>query len=220
MKKAIVVFVGFMGLATSAVAQTPVAIVEDVQGNVTGVEFMDYVARGKIIKLGPTGSIVLSYMKSCSRETISGIGTVVVGAEESLVHLAEIKSDKTECDSSRAHATARETRDVAATVVRSVSKDNSITPQVTLYGVSPIVEAKGRGTLTIDRLDVKDQRQQIELRGNQLKGKFYDFVSAGKSLTPGGTYAATFGSSKTVFKIDPQAKSGATPIVGRLLRLE
>ena len=41
------------GLATSAAAQVPVAIVEDVQGKVVGVEFMDYVAPGKVIKLGP-----------------------------------------------------------------------------------------------------------------------------------------------------------------------
>ena len=45
--------VGVLGLAASAAAQSPVAIVEDVQGKVDGVEFMDYVAPGKVIKLGP-----------------------------------------------------------------------------------------------------------------------------------------------------------------------
>jgi len=52
---------------------------------VTGAEFMDYVAPGKVIKLGQPGSIVLSYTKSCWREVITGVGTVIVGAEESMV---------------------------------------------------------------------------------------------------------------------------------------
>ena len=58
-------------------AEPPVAVVEDVQGKVTGAEFMDYVVPGQVIKLGQGGKVVLGYMKSCWRETISGIGTVI-----------------------------------------------------------------------------------------------------------------------------------------------
>jgi len=61
--------IGVFGLAVSAAAQVPVAIVEDVQGKVDGVQFMDYVAPGKVIKLGPKATVVLGYMKSCWRET-------------------------------------------------------------------------------------------------------------------------------------------------------
>jgi len=220
MKKAIVVVVGVMGFAGSATAQAPVAVVEEVQGNVTGAEFMDYVAQGKVIKLGQGGSVVLGYMKSCRRETIAGTGTVIVGQDESMVHLAEVNGTKTECDSAQAHATARETSGVAATVVRSLAKDASASPQLTLYGTAPLVEAKGRGTLVFERLDQKGERQQFDLTGNQLKGRFYDLAGTSKSLTPGGTYAATFASRRIVFRVDPQAKPGPTPIVGRLLRME
>ncbi len=221
MKKAIVVLFGVMGFAGSATAQTPVAVVEEVQGKVTGAEFMDYVAPGKVIKLEAGGSVVLGYMNSCRRETIAGVGTVIIGTDESMVHLAEVKAARMECDAGHAHATARETSDVAATVVRSLGKDAaSVTPQVTLYGASPLVEARGRGTLVIDRLDQKGERQQFELTGNQLKGRFYDLAGTSKSLTPGGTYAATFASRRIVFRVDSQAKPGPTPIVGRLLRME
>src|SRR5688572_6148429 len=91
MKKAIVVVFGVMGFAGSATAQAPVAVVEEVQGNVTGAEFMDYVVPGKVIKLGQGASVVLGYMKSCRRESISGTGTVIVGQDESKVHLAEVE---------------------------------------------------------------------------------------------------------------------------------
>jgi hypothetical protein len=93
-------------------------------------------------------------------------------------------------------------------------------PQLTLYGASPFVEAKGRGTLTVRRLDLVGEQHQIALGGTQLKGRFVDFAGEDVALVPGGLYAATFKSSEIVFRVDAQAKPGATPIVGRLLRLE
>jgi hypothetical protein len=222
MKHLIAVSAGLLALATSAAAESPVAVVEDVQGKVTGAEFMDYVAPKAVIKIGDGGSIVLSYMTSCRREKISGIGTVIVGTEESVVHLADVKSEKTDCDSRQTHVT-RETGEVAATVLRSMDKDKAAPlpkPRLTLYGASPLVEARGRGTLVVQRLDVAGEREQVDLGGTQLKGRFFDFASQDRALAPGGLYAATFKSSKVVFQVDPQAKPGATPIVGRLLRME
>lgn len=222
MKRTFAVCASLLALAGTASAQTPVAVVEEVQGKVTGAEFMDYVTPKTVIKLGPGGSVVLSYMNSCRRETISGIGTVIVGTDESNVHLADVKAEKTDCDSRQTHATNRATSEVAATVLRSVdqSKDAGIKTQLTLYGTAPLFEVMGKGTLVIDRLDVKGERQQVELSGNQLKGRFYDFAGTNRALAPGGTYAATFASAKVVFHVDPQAKPGATPIVGRLIRLQ
>jgi hypothetical protein len=108
-------------------------------------------------------------------------------------------------------------------VLRSLKEDRNgaaIQPQLTIYGTSPVVEAKGKGTLVVERLDIKGERQQIELTGTQAKGRFYDFARTGKTLTAGGTYAATFGTSRIVFRVDAQARPGPTPIVGRLIRLE
>ena len=221
MKRAIAVCVGLLALASPAAAEPPVAVVEEVSGKVTGAEFMDYVAPKSVIKIGAGGSIVLSYMQSCRRETISGIGTVIVGTEESVVHLADVKAEKTACDSNQSHAINRATSEVAATVMRSVVPINTLPkPQLTLYGTSPLVQAKGRGTLVMERLDVTGERQQIDLDGKQLRGRFFDFASANRALAPGGVYAATFGASKIVFRVDPWAHPGATPIVGRLLRME
>src|ERR1700738_4307715 len=115
-----------IGFTTLAAAQTPVAVVEDVQGKVTGVEFMDYVAPGKVIKLGPAGMVVLGYMKSCWRETITGVGSVIVGAAESTVHLGDVKAGKVDCDSNHVQLIDRTVGESAATVVRSVNEKPSI----------------------------------------------------------------------------------------------
>ena len=219
MKRSIAVCLGLLALASPAAAESPVAVVEDIKGKVTGAEFMDYVTPKAVIEIGDGGSVILSYLKSCRRETISGTGTVIIGTEESAVHLAEVKAEKTNCDPNQTNATTRETSGVAATVLRSVDSSTP-RPQITLYGASPLVEAKGRGKLVIRRLDVPGERQEINLGGTQLKGRFLDFASENVALVPGGLYAAAFKSSQIVFLVDAQAKPGATPIVGRLLRLE
>jgi hypothetical protein len=211
---------GVLALASPAAADSPVAVVEEIKGKVTGAEFMDYVTPRSIIKIADGGSVVLSYLKSCRRETISGAGTVVVGTDASIVDQAVLKAEKTNCDSSQANATSRDTSGVAATVLRSVDQPSLPEPQLTLFGASPFVEAKGRGTLTVRRLDLAGERYQIALGGTQLKGKFVDFAGENVALIPGGLYAASFKSAEIVFRVDAQAKPGATPIVGRLLRLE
>lgn len=223
MKRAIAVGFGLLALAGPAAAEVPVAVVEEVQGKVTGAEFMDYLTPKAVIKLGPGGSVTISYMKSCQRETINGLGTVIIGTDESFVQFADVKREKTDCDSTQSHATTKATSEAAATVLRSLASDKSgpkIKTQLTLYGSSPMVEAKGKGTLVIERLDVRGERQQVELNGNQARGKFYDFAGTSRALTPGGIYSASFGTSKIVFLVDANAKPGPTPIVGRLIRLD
>jgi hypothetical protein len=221
MKSIFAALVGVVGFSGLAAAQAPVAVVEDVQGPVTGAEFMDYVAPGKVIKLGPAGTIVLGYMKSCRRETITGVGTVIVGKEESMVHLGEVKAGTTECDASRSQMINREVGESAATVVRSLEQKGPTSPRFTLYGLSPVFETTGRGKLLVERLDVKGERYDVNIAtAPMVRGKFYDFARAGTALQPGGIYAASQGSRKAVFQVDPRAGPGAGPIIGRLVRIE
>jgi len=222
MKTAVIVCLGLLALAPVAAADSPVAVVEDVKGNVTGAEFMDYVTPRSVIKIGQGGSIILSYLNSCQRETITGAGTVVIGNQQSMVDQSVVTAEKTNCDSNQANATSKDTSGVAATLLRSVDNNAPALPepQLTLYGASPFVEAKGRGTLVVRRLDQAGEQHQIALGGTQLKGKFVDFAREDVALVPGGLYAATFKSAEIVFRVDAKAKPGATPIVGRLLRLQ
>jgi hypothetical protein len=211
---------GVLGLTVSAAAQAPVAVVEAVKGKVAGVEFMDYVAPGNKIELGAKGSIVLSYMKSCRREIITG-GTVTVGTEQSTVDHGKVERTVVDCDADHIQLTAREASQSAATVFRSMAptQQAASTPQITLYGRSPVVETNGPGTLVIERLDQPGERHEVTLSNKLLnRGRFYDFAKAHKALTPGATYRASLGGLTVVFKVDAKAKPGSTPIIGRLLR--
>ncbi|MCP3374473.1 hypothetical protein [Bradyrhizobium cajani] len=222
MKSLIGAFVGAFCVAAPALAQTPAAIVEDVQGKVDGIAFMDYVAPGKIIKLGPKASITLSYLKSCQRETISE-GVVLVGAEQSTVQLGEVKREKVPCDTNAARLSEREANQSAATTFRTVRSDAKGAPAKlpTIYGVAPLVQAKSGSTLVIERTDGKEPTISVPLKSDTMvHGRFYDFAKAGKSLTPGGSYLAILGAKRYAFQVDAGATSSPTPLVGRLLRLE
>jgi hypothetical protein len=204
----------------SAAGLAPVAVVEDVQGKVTGVQFMDYVVPGQVIKLGEGGSITLGYMKSCWRETISGIGTVLVGTDQSSVHLSQFKADKVPCDASQAERISKQTGESAATVVRSLNVVPEAPPLV-LHGQSPIVAVSERGKLQIERLDAAGEQHEVDLTMAPLtRGKFYDLAKAHIALTPGGTYSLALKSKTAKIVVADDAKPGAGPVIGRLVPLQ
>ena len=226
MKSPIVAAVFVLGSITSSVAQSPAAIVEDVKGKVTGAEFMDYVTPGTVIKLGADGTVVLGYMSSCVRETIKG-GVVVVGTDESRTSLGDVSREKVDCDGKRAQLAPAQATQSAATTFRSLSPAKppgattaSVSPQPVIYGLSPVIEIAKPGKIVIERIDRPGEKFEANLTAKVLvKGRFYDLAAAGKSLAAGGTYAVTAGSQRAEFKVDPAARSGASPIVGRLVRL-
>jgi hypothetical protein len=217
MKQLIAVCAGLLALATSAAAESPVAVVEEVQGKVTGAEFMDYVVPGQVIKLGAGGSITLGYMKSCWRETITGIGTVIVGTEESSVHLAEFKAGKVPCDSGL--TVGKEVGESAATIVRSIKEDHA-KPSLVLHGLSPLVAVSERGKLVVDRLDAQGEHYELDLTGTPfVHGKFYDFAKANIALKPGGAYAIKLNAKSVAFVVDADATAGTGPVMSRLVSL-
>lgn len=219
---------GFLKLAgmlvLAASAQTPVAIVEDVTGNPAGVQFMDYVDPGKVIRLGPHDTIALSYMKSCWREIITG-GTVTVGTEQSAVEAGTVERAKVECEGSKMMLSAALANKSAAMAFRERPRNAEEMPpprpQFTLFGLSPVIEIRPGGTLVIERIDKPGERHELLASAERLThGAFLDLVKAGVVLAPGGIYRAKVDTREAVFKIDAGAQGGMTPIVGRLVRLQ
>jgi hypothetical protein len=218
---AMIGLIGLTGVASAGQAQAPVAVIEDMQGKVTGAELMDYVVPGQVIKLNAGSSIVIGYMKSCWRETISGIGTVIVGSEQSSVHLAEFKAGKVPCDTTQAERINKEAGESAATVVRSLKDDPKGPPPLVLHGQSPILATSERGKLVVERIDVKGERYEVDLaKAHPARGKFYDLSKSNVMLKPGGAYSMTVNSKSTAFVVDSGAVPGAGPVIGRLVTLQ
>ena len=194
-------------------APGPAALVEEVRGTTAGVAFMDYVATGKVIRLGPQESIVLGYLGSCWHETIKG-GIVTVGAEQSEVQGGEVSRRKVMCNGGKIALTPRQANQSAGTTVRALHAK----PALTLYGLFPVVEADG-GTLTIVRVDREGEYHVANVpvkRGTRRS--FFDFATTKRALAAGGTYRANIGSRRILFLIDPNATARDVPIISRLLR--
>ena len=87
-------------VSVATAAEPEGALVESISSNSLDVQPMDFVRVGQIIRLGPYGTIVLSYKASCVREMITG-GIVTIGSEYSYVRSGEIRTLGNGCDTGR-----------------------------------------------------------------------------------------------------------------------
>ena len=198
---------------TPGLTQPPVALVEEIRGNPAGVEFMDYVTAGTVVQLKPQETIVLGYLTSCWHETITG-GTVTIGTEQSEVRGGKVTRTKVRCEGGRIALTAGQANQSAGTSFREVDQG-----MLTLYGLSPLVEAPGGTALLIVRIDREGEYHVADMPGKRgTPRSFFDLAKAKKKLTAGGTYRASIGTQQIVFKVDPGAKATGVPIIARMLR--
>jgi hypothetical protein len=212
-------------VATQAAARAPAplvptALVEDVKSATADVEFMDYVGNRQVVKLGPSDVLVLSYLKSCEHETITG-GTVVVGAERSEVQGGQVVRTKVPCDGGNIQLSAQQASQSAASAFRLQSADTLRT----LYALAPVVQiprnlASADRVLVIDRTDGPGESHRFEIDDTIITARFYDLAKTNLSLARGATYDASIGAHKVTFRIDPRAASTPTPVVSRLLRFQ
>jgi hypothetical protein len=122
MKSASLVLVAWLICTGPVLAAGPVAaLVEDVSGGSAGVEAMDYVEAGKVIRLAPQDSIVLSYLYSCVRERIEG-GVITIGRERSEVLSGKVERNLATCDTGRIRLTAEIASQSAGMVFRSIDR--------------------------------------------------------------------------------------------------
>src|SRR5271166_1617833 len=151
--------------SVAAAAPMQVALVENVTGNPAGAEFMDYLETGKIIQLGPSDTIVLSYMSSCVRETITG-GTVTVGTDRSEVQAGKVARSTVPCDAGKMLLADRVSQ-FGGKIFRGSPPGGGpapdSNPQFTLYGRSPILELKAPGSLLIERIDRAGERYVVDV---------------------------------------------------------
>ena len=201
-------------------AGTPRAIVEEIAAPGVNLEFMDYVHEGQVINLKLKKSISLSYLSSCTQETIVG-GRVVIGLRQSVVMGGSLDRRNTKCPNSKLSVTKSQGKASGVIAFRAPprSKAPAKNRKILLRHVSPIIEVGKAEQFRLDRLE--SFRPEFELRlsrKNLLRGRFVDFRKLGITLTPGSAYRATFGKWSVEFAIDSLAVAGSVPLIERLIR--
>src|SRR4029078_12956070 len=138
----------------------------------------------KVIKLATGGKLVLGYLKSCWRETISG-GTVTVGTEQSDIQGGTAERVKVACDVAKMQQSAELASKSGAFVTRAPPTGTrpsltQLRPKFTLFGQSPLVEVAKGGTVVIERVDKPGERYEITDKMPLVRGAFYDFAADNK----------------------------------------
>jgi len=193
----------------------PAAIVEEVTSASVGVGFMDYLEPGRIIQLRPGERMVLGYLRSCWREAITG-GRITVGVEKSSVEGGRIQRERVECDGGRLRLTVGQAGKSGVVIFRRPAQPSQSPvprPQLTVYGTSPFISLTGGNRIVIERLDQPEEPLEIVVAENDV-----DLADHNKFLKPGGVYRVRASERSIVFKIDPFARPGKGPIIGRLIR--
>lgn len=201
----------------ATLAGEPAAIVEEIRADGTGLEVMDYVEEGRVIELGATGSVILGYLRSCWRERITG-GNVRVGREQSGVVGGEIKRSRVDCDGGALEPATAAGGD-AVIVFRlpppPTGQESLPAPERVLFGTHPLITLPAPGgDVSIVRLDSAEPRLDFT-----VSGRYLDLAETKMKLAAGGLYRIEAGHRMIVFGIDPYARAGQGPVLGRLLRM-
>jgi hypothetical protein len=212
-----------LALSNAAVARmpaplVPTALVEDVKSASADIEFMDYVGTGQVIKLEPHDVLVLSYLKSCEHETITG-GTVHIGSDKSEVEGGRIVRTQVRCNGGNMKLSAQQANTSGASSFRL--QNAAFEP--TVYALPPVIQIpKMRSgesrTLVIERSKRPNERFAVDIDESLVNGGFYDLAKTDVRLRRGALYTATLGSRTFTFKVDAKAKAGKAPVISRLLR--
>jgi len=206
--------------ARDAAPKVPTALVEDVKSATAGVDFMDYVGSGQVIKLAPHDTLVLSYLQSCEQETITG-GTVIVGTERSAVQGGQVARTKAPCDGGKIRLSDAEASKSAASAFRVQSAET----EITLYAQAPALAfpkmlPSADRTLVIRRVGRPGESHTIRISDASAAAGFFDLAKINLHLARGSVYMASLAGQNVPFRIDANAQSGPAPIASRLLRFE
>jgi hypothetical protein len=200
------------------------AVVEDMTGRISGIEVFDFLAPGKTVTLPAGAKLVLGYMQSCTRETITGpstgASTVTIGETGSTAAGgAKLQSEQLKC-ATTAQLGAGQAGKSGAMVFRGQpgsgrKKADIPDPSAILLYTAPAFAVAKPGQLTIERLDVAETVQVFE-----VTGKLFDYGKTGKRLDAGGFYRVQLNGQSTVFQISLDAAEGSGPLLLRLVRFQ
>ena len=192
-----------------AAGPAPTAIIEEVGPTVEGVQVLEYLAPGQTIRLGEDGEIVIGYLTSCVRETVTG-GTVTVGASESTVERGTVVRERVRCNGGGAQLTQAQREKSGVSTWR---KGDTEQPR-RIYSLTPLLTfASPPGRVVIERTDFP--AEPIEIAN---PGRVVDLAEHAQTLARGGRYTIHAAGLSEEIVIDTAARVHGGPVVGRLIR--
>ncbi len=192
---------------SSEAAPKAVAIVENSTRNEGPGQAFDMLPENTVLDLAQGETIVLGYLKSCVRETITG-GKVTVGLKESVVEGGKVTREKTECTETRLALTADESQQSATIAFRPGDAIRHI------FTRQPMIIAEKSEKVKIMPFDGGETWNLAPESGR------IDFLSAKLEMQPGQRYRVTGDVATIIIEVDPAASAGVNGILERVVVLE
>jgi len=182
--------------ASSVLAATPVALVEDSSGG--GVGVFEMLEEGRTIDLGADAVLVLGYLQSCVHERIEG-GQVTVGREQSEVLNGKVQRTTVECGGGNLILTAAQSQASGAIVLRGASKPRGEVRQV--FSTQPFILTRSPGEIVLSRVGnpADNHRLAASCRGEGRCG--VDLAETSLVLKAGASYQVRSGTRVVVFDV-------------------
>jgi len=198
-----------LALGTAARANEAMVLIESVSAPVAGVTPMTYVRPGATIDLGQSTVLVLDYLGSCVRETVTG-GIVHVGARFGQVEHGTVVNDRMDCGGGQLQVAAANS--MGGVVYRAVGDIFEI------HSTEPVILAGAPGRLTITRLDQNAPAIHLDTSEEGGRAPFaIDLAALHVSLVAGASYRLDLGERQVTIRVDPSASGAEMPLVRRLL---
>jgi hypothetical protein len=191
--------------AAAQAASRPVAIVEESARTDGKGQAFELLAESDTVSLAAGETIILGYLKSCVRETITG-GTVTVGAKESVVEGGKVAREKTECAVNKLALTADESQQSATIAFRGIIKH--------VYTKQPIIMV---GTSTSVTIEPYDGGETWSLKPTD---KRIDFRAAKLEMQAGKRYKVVGVKNAMIIEVDPAATTAKTGPLERVVILD
>lgn len=194
-------------MAADTLAAGRTAIVEDISTSRAGIVALDILTDGQKIDLPAGARLVVDYVESCLRETITG-GHVTIGLRESKVTGGTVQRETMQCPQPVKTETAAGPQPPLS--FRGAVKPK---PALTILYTSPVIMLMTPGDAVIERIDHPETSRSFRVE------TLVDLAKQQIFLTPGGVYKLSANAMELIFRVSPDAMQGGGPLLARLLRL-
>lgn len=190
--------------ATSAAlaAGKRVALVEDGGAAKAGIGLFSLLSAGTTFELGTGETIVIGYMTSCRRETITG-GQVTIGEKESAVAGGKLAAESVQCGEPRLALSAAEAQQSATVAFRPADSLKHV------YSRDLLLMGRGSPTIFLEIVEAGSGKSVKKL---QTETGYFDLAVEAVALQPGGTYLLKTARNTVMVEIDAKAKAGGSPL--------
>jgi len=206
----------FFFILTGSLKAAPVAVVEAINAADSGISLFDFLEPGDSIELGSSGDITLSYLTSCTTESIKG-GSVTIGENQSQTVSAEISRTVSSCDGGGLLLTANQSVQSGAIATRDVDDTCKMDDDLTIFSTRPLLLFKSQKVNKVKFIRLCVDEPAFREKVSDASKSMLDMMHTKSELVPGARYMIDIRGKVLIVKVDEKANADNTQPINRII---